>query len=132
MGAVAYAGFLKGGAGKFRKFENNEDQNKNFSTSPFSCPKSGEDQKKGGLHLDLVRFLAQNWVKAKKRGLRPPFVSSKLAQVTKAQFCTYYSMLIILSWRPKGGAMAQWPPPLNTLLDGRLWFFFVCLIRSSS
>ena len=53
---VAYAGFSKrGGARKFRKFENNEDQNENFSTSPFSCPKSGEDQKKG-LHSNLVDF----------------------------------------------------------------------------
>ena len=28
--AVAYAGFSKGGGRKFRKFENNEDQNENF------------------------------------------------------------------------------------------------------
>ena len=27
--------------------------------SPFSCPKLGEDQKKKGLHSDLVRFLAK-------------------------------------------------------------------------
>ena len=30
-----------------------------LGSSPFSCPKFGEDQKKG-LHSNLVRFLAQN------------------------------------------------------------------------
>ena len=41
---VAYAGFLKGGGGgrKFRKFENNKDQNENFPVQ------------------NLVRFPAQN------------------------------------------------------------------------
>ena len=42
---VAYAGFSKGGA---RKFENNENQKKNFSTQNQSVflPNLGEDQKK--------------------------------------------------------------------------------------
>ena len=33
-----------------------------FRISPFSCPKSGEDQKKKkkSLHSNLVRFLAEN------------------------------------------------------------------------
>ena len=49
--AVAYAGFSKvGGARKFRKFENNKDQNQNFPAQ------------------NQIRFLAQNQVKTKKRG----------------------------------------------------------------
>ena len=52
--AVAYAGFSKG---------RGQENQKIFSLkiSPFSCPKSGEDQnkiKKKGFHSNLVRFLA--------------------------------------------------------------------------
>ena len=31
-----------------------------LGSSPFSCPKFGEEQKKKGLHSNLVRFLAQH------------------------------------------------------------------------
>ena len=40
-------------------------------------PKIREDKKKG-LHSNLLRFFAQNWVRAKNKGLRRPFVCSKL------------------------------------------------------
>ena len=77
------------------------------------CPKLGEDQKKG-LHSNLVRCFAQNWVQAKNKGLRLPFVCSKLLpnlqRGAMPQFA-YYSMQIILSWQTKGGG--PWPnaPP---------------------
>ena len=75
-------------------------------------------KKKKGLHSNLVRFLVQNYEKAKKRSLPTVFVLKPSAQVTKDGPCrnfAYYFMLIILSWRPKAGAMAQWPT-LNTPL----------------
>ena len=113
LGEVAYAGFSKGGGGrKFRKFENDEDQNENFFTCPFSCPKSGEDQEKRS-SLKFSRFLAQNWVKAQKRSSPTVCVLKPSAQVTKGVPCrnfAYYFMLIILSCRPNGGGIAQWPP----------------------
>ena len=110
--AVAYGGFSNGGPRKFRKGENNEDQNKNFSTSPFSCPKSGEDQKKKGVHSDLVRFLAQNWVEAKKK----VFAHRLCAQTfcprykggTMPQFCILSNYTIMATQRRGHGPM---PPP---------------------
>ena len=145
---VAYAGFWKVGSRKFRKIENNKDQNENFSTqnqsgwfscpksdehqkkkslarvktknkrsslkfSPVLCPKLGEDQKKKGLHSNLVQFLAQTWVQAKNKGLRLPFVCSNLLPKFQKGACrnfAYYSMPIMLSWRPKGGPWPNAPP----------------------
>ena len=86
--------------------------------SPVFGPKSGEDQKKGGLHSDLVRFLAQNLVKTKtkkKSSVRfCPFVCSNfvlnLQRGGMPHFCIHF-MLITLSWRQKRGTMAPWPPP---------------------
>ena len=104
FGPVAYAGFSKGEA---RKFEINEDQNENFPAQNqvrFFCPKLGEDQKKKGLHSNLVRFLA------KKRSSLTVSVLKLSAQVTNGGPCynfAYFSMLIIQSWRPKGGG--AWP-----------------------
>ena len=109
-----------------RKFENNEDQNKNFPTQTKSVflpkirwrPKKTSSVKKKSLHSNLVRFLAQNYVKAKKMSSPTVFVLKPSAQVTKRgampQFA-YYFMLIILFWRPKGGAWLN-APPLNTSL----------------
>ena len=61
---VAYAGFRKdGGWGrKFRKFENNKDQNEKFSTqNQSSSPVQNQMKtKKKGLHSNLAYFLAQN------------------------------------------------------------------------
>ena len=103
--------FEKGGGGA-RKFEYNEEQNKNFSTSPFSCPKSGEYQKKK--KRSSLRFgpvFGQKLGESQKKGLRSPFVCSNLLpKLQRRGPCcnfAYYSMLIILS-RP-------WPP-LNTPL----------------
>ena len=101
--------------------------------SPFSCPKSGKDQNKKrsslkfspvfgpklGDHqkkkssLKFSPILAQNWVKAQKNGLRPPFLCSnllpKLQNGWPCRSFTYYPMLFTLSCRSKGGeAMA--PP----------------------
>ena len=48
-----------------------------------------------------------------------PIFCPKLGKDQKKGPCrnfACYSMLIMLSWRPKGGAMAQCPSPLNTLL----------------
>ena len=120
--------FQKGGEGrKFRKFENNKDQTEHF------------------LAQNQVRFPTQNWVKTKKKrsslkfspvfglklgegqkkGLCPPFLCSNPRPnlQRKGPCCNfaYYFMLIILSWRPKGGA---WPNgPLNTPLSIRVSYF---------
>ena len=85
---VAYAGFSKGGGGRnFRNFEKNKDRIRNCSTqnqsdflpkirwrakitrsllkfSPIFCSKLGEEQKKKGLHSNLVPLFAQSWVQA--------------------------------------------------------------------
>ena len=107
---------LKRGRGgrNFRKFEKNKDQNKKCFTQTQSD------------------FPVQNWVKTKKQNKRsslkfspifwpklgagqkqrssPTFCVLKAsAQRTKRGPCrnfAYYSMLIILSWRPKGRGMA--------------------------
>ena len=76
--------------------------------SLFFCPKLGKDQKKRSLptFCPLVRsdFLPKlQWGGGACRNF------------------AYCSMLIILSWRPKGRAMAQCPP-LNTPLLLRLFY----------
>ena len=102
----------RGGTRKFRKFENNEDQNENFPSQ------------------NQVRFPARNYMKTKKKrsslkfgpvfgpklgedqkkGLRPSFqCSNPLPKLQRGDPCrdfAYHSLLLILSWRPKGGA---WP-----------------------
>ena len=54
------------------------------------------------------------WERAKNKGIRLPFVRSKLLPNLRSggpcRNFAYYSMLIIQSWQPKGGAMAQCPP----------------------
>ena len=83
--------------------------------SSYSCRKSGEDQKKS-LHSNLVRFLVKNQV-YKKRSLSRfcPFLSSNFLPKLPCHNFAYYSMLIILSWRPKGEGHGT-IPPLNTPL----------------
>ena len=114
--SVAYAGFSKGGGGgkQFRKFENNEDQNEKFSTQNQSVfvPKISGRPKKD-LHSNLVRFLAQNWVKAKKKkDLNPPFVRSnllpKLQRGGMLQFCIPFHANYTI-WQPKGGPRPNAP-----------------------
>ena len=108
--------FRKGGRAENLKIIKTRRKISPFRISPFSCPKLGKDKKKG-LHSKLVRFLDQNWVKTKKdRSLARfcPFVCSNfLPKLQRGRPCcnfAYYSMLIILPWRPKGGgAMAPCP-----------------------
>ena len=90
------AGFSKGGARKFRKFENNEDQNQNFAAqkpSPFSCPKLGEDQKKVFAH----RFCAQT--------LCPSYKGVGHAAILHTILCYLY-----YPGDPKTGAWPNDPP----------------------
>ena len=61
--SVVYAGFSKwGGPENSENLRIVKTKMKNFPPriNPFFCSKSGEDQKKKGLHSNLVRFLAQN------------------------------------------------------------------------
>ena len=119
---------------------NNEDQNKKFSTSPFSCPKSGEDQTKKKKKRSSLRFSTVFGPKLGEGQEKRSFAHQLCAQT----FCSSYkrggghvAILHILFYAnytilaTQKGAMAQWPP-LNTPQDGRLWFFSVWLIRSSS
>ena len=106
----------RGGARNFRKFEKKKEQSKKL------------------FHLKSVRFSAQNNVKSKKKSSLEfsPIFCPKLKiiclkhhrlyvlkpslQLTKEGPCrnfAYYSMLNILSWRPKRGG--PWHP-LNTPL----------------
>ena len=79
--------------------------------------------KKKGLHSNLVRFFARNCVLDKNKGLRQPFVCSKLLlNLQRRGPCrnfAYYSMLIILSWRPKGGSHDPMAPPKYAPAHGR-------------
>ena len=70
---------------------------------------------KKGLHLNLVQFLAKKKVFAHRFCAQTFCPSYKGGGGGACRNFAYYSMLIILSWQPKGGAMAQWPP-LKTLL----------------
>ena len=79
-----------------------KDQKKGFSLkiSPVFGPKLGEDQKnkkKAGLYPDSVLLCAQTFCPSYNGG-RP------------CRNSAYYSMLIILSWRPKRGAWHHGPP----------------------
>ena len=81
----------RGGARNFRKFERNIDQNLKL------------------WHSNFVPFFAQNQV------ISSPKPDAQLAKEgAMPQFCSLF-YAILQSWRPKGGAMAQWLP-LNTSL----------------
>ena len=97
-----------------------EEQKKKVITpiSPGFCPSLDEDRKKKKKERSSLNFcpvFAQNWVLAKNKRFRLQFVCSnllpKLQNGGPCRNFAYYSMQIILFWRPKGGAMAQWPPP---------------------
>ena len=99
---------------------------------PFFHPKSVEElkNKKKGLHSNFVPFFAQNQVKSKKKrssfafspSSKPgrnarniPFVQSNLMpNLQRGGPClnfAHFSMQFCNSGDPKGGAVAQWPPP---------------------
>ena len=107
---VAYAGFSKGGPENLKIMKS---KSKIFPLriSPVFGPKLGEDQKK----RSSPRFC--------------PFRVLKLsAQVTKrggaCRNFAYYSMLIILSWRPKRGEPWYHAPPKYAPAAGQ--FLQVC------
>ena len=125
--SVAYAGFSKGGG---RKFENNEDQKKNFSTQNQSVflPKIRWRPKKKALHSKLVRFLAQNWMNTKNnRSLPSPFVCSnflpKFQRGGKPQFCVLFYVIHTILATQKGGAWYH-APLLNIIRsDNTTWVY---------
>ena len=112
--SVAYSGFSKGGPIKFRKFENDEDQNQNFFRKSVFLPKFWwRPKKKKRSSLKFSRFL-----RPEKRSSPTVCVLKPSAQVPKREpishICIiFYANYTILS--TKRGAMAQCPPP-NTLL----------------
>ena len=66
-GAVAYAGFWKGEGQKLQKIwgeQRSESEIVPSKMSPIFRPKLGEEQKKKGLHSNLVRFFTQTWMQA--------------------------------------------------------------------
>ena len=83
LGAVAYAGFSKGGggAGNLENLRTTKTRIKIFPPVRFPAQNQVKTKKKG-LHSDLLRFLAQNWVKAKKRSSPTVCVLKPSAQVT--------------------------------------------------
>ena len=123
---------LERGGRKFRKFENYKDQNENFSTqNQFgSSVQNPMKSKKKSSSLKYSPVFAQNWVKAKNKGLRLPFVCSNLLPELQkgggpCRNFAYYSMLIILTWRPKGGGHGPMPP-LNTPLNEVIYKHVSC------
>ena len=80
--------------------------------SPFSCPKSGKDQKKRS-SVKFSSVFGPQLGEGQKKTSSPTVCALKLsAQATTGGACrnfAYYFMLVILSWRPKGeghGTMA--------------------------
>ena len=124
--SVAYAGFSKGGAQEIQKIW---EQRRPYQKVPVFQPKIRWWPKKKGLHSDLVRFLAQNWMKAKKkvfahRLCAQTFCPSYQGGAMPQFGILFYANYSILSRQPKGGAMAQWPL-LNTPLTE---FYFLLKI----
>ena len=88
-----------GGSRNFRKFERNIDQNLKLSKSSFVSffrPKTGEEQKKKGLHSNFVPFFAKYLV----------ILSPTCKGGAMPQFCLLF-YAILQSWRPKG--RRPWP-----------------------
>ena len=104
--------FERGGARKFRKFENNEEF---FHPESVRFPAQNlVKTKKQSLHSNLVRFLAKNWVKAKKRH-SPPFVCSNLLPKLQKgggmpQFCILFNANYTILATQAGGH-GPMPPP---------------------
>ena len=132
--------FLKRGGGQFGpifrpKLGEEQKKRSSFKFGPMFRPKLGEEQKKKGLYSKLVRFFAQTWVQAWKKHIEHTLcVIKPYAQLPKRgtmpQFCLLF-YAILQSWRPKGGAMAQWPP-LNTPLGLTLYlpgFFYTLFVH---
>ena len=92
-------------------------------TKSVFLPKIRRRPKKRSTFKFSSFFFSPKLREGQKKGLCPPCLcSNPLPKLQKEGPCrnfAYYFMLIsILSWRPKGGAMAQWPPlntPLGTL-----------------
>ena len=122
----------RGGGQKFQKIWQEQRSKTEIvppRSSPKFRPKSGEEQKKKGLHSNLVQIFAQNQVKSKNKAYKRSKAYRKrtehslcmikpYAQLAEGGPClnfAYFSMQFCNPGDPKGGAMAQWPP-LNTPL----------------
>ena len=111
---VAYAGFSKGGGPENLRIMKTRMKIFQPKTKSVFLPKIRRRQKKKGLHSNLVRFSAQNYVKAKKRSLPTVFVLKFSAHVTKGgampQFCIlFYANYTILATQ-RGGHGPMAPP----------------------
>ena len=107
--------FERGGPGNSKNLRIMKTKMKIFpqNRSVF-LPKSGEDQKKKGLHSNLVWFLAQNWVNAKKKVFAHHLCAQTFCPSHKGggpcRNFVYYSTQITLSWQHKGGPWQHAPP----------------------
>ena len=83
----------------------------------FFCPKLGEDQKKRSSIKFGPIYLLKIWCRPKTKVFAYHLCAQSFCPTYKGggggscRNFAYYSMLIILSRQPKGGAMAQWSPP---------------------
>ena len=121
---AAYAGFWKGGgeAGTLKNLRRTKIRIKTCSTQNQSdfVPEIRWRAKKKKSSLKFSPIICTKSGAGQKQTSSPTFwVLKASAQLTKGkvkpQFCIL-SMLIILSWRPKGGGHGPMPP-LNTPLD---------------
>ena len=99
--------------------------------SPVFGPRLGEDQKKNRSSLKCSPVFGQKKNVFAHRFCAQTFCQSYKGGGGACHNFAYHSMLIILSWRPKGGANA----PPNTLLVPIGWFTSadpICIQRSHS
>ena len=113
-----------------RKFENNKTKRKisHRRISPFSCPKSVEDQKKGLHHQKL----GKNQKKRSSPRFCPLVCSNFQPKLQRGGPCcnfAYYSMLIILFWRPKGHGTMLPPPKYAPVYHCSLLTIFLLTIQ---
>ena len=132
---VAYAGFSKGGARKFRKFENNKDQNENFSSRNQSVFPVQKRPKKKVFTQNWSGFWPKiRWRKKKKKDLHPNLIrflvfACRLCSQTfcpnykggtMTQFCIlFYANYTILATQ-RGGGHGPMAPPKYATGPGRM------------
>ena len=104
-----------GGPGTSENLRRTESEIVPPKISPIFCPKLGEEQKKKGLHSNLVRFFAQTWEQAWEKRTKHTLCVSNLMHnfQTGGGACinfAYFSIQFYNPGDPKGGPWHNGPP----------------------